>query len=384
MSLLARASRYQVALGVSLGLAASLVVLSLHERGEGMLAEPATAPLLSECDGALRQLVLHYAAGAAETLVPTYRAFLRQLPADVTVYALCPEPRDFEDLRTRVGPTRCALESVIVNHPVTVWSRDRWLALGAAENPKTVLLSPRGEDGAAIWPARQGDQRVAWNLAAALGRNVVARRSDLAFDGGDFAADSETVFVRPRTLVRNLQRTIATREELVHLLASLLKRRAVLFHDAPEHHVAMYLMPIGNRTVLVGDPKMTERLLDKAGERAAVDAYLPGGADFSASAVARFEAVAEQCRAAGYRVVRIPLAPGRDGRTYITYVNAILDQRDGRRIVYMPTFRRASELNREAAGVWTEMGFEVRPVECDACARHFGTLHCLVNVLRRG
>ena len=63
---------------------------------------------------------------------------------------------------------------------------------------------PRGEDGAKVWPAREGDERVAGDLAAALGRGVISRRSDLYFDGGDFAADSETVFVRPAMVLRNL------------------------------------------------------------------------------------------------------------------------------------------------------------------------------------
>ena len=35
-----------------------------------------------------------------------------------------------------------------------------------------------------------------------------------------------------------------------------------------------------------------------------------GGPDFSDGTVAKFNAVAEQCRAAGYRVVRIPVVPG--------------------------------------------------------------------------
>ena len=94
--------------------------------------------------------------------------------------------------------------------------------------------------------------------------------------------------------------------------------------------------------------------------------------------------MAAQCRAAGYRVVRIPVVPGEDGRTYLTYVNAILDQRDGQPIVYMPVFAGVNALNRAAAAVWRSLGYEVRPVSCDACYRHFGTLHCLVNVLRRG
>jgi hypothetical protein len=49
----------------------------------------------------------------------------------------------------------------------------------------------------------------------------------------------------------------------------------------------------------------------------------------------------------------------------------------------MPVFRCAEALNRAATTVWTELGYEVRPVECDACARQFGALHRLVNVLRR-
>jgi len=83
-------------------------------------------------------------------------------------------------------------------------------------------------------------------------------------------------------------------------------------------------------------------------------------------------------------VVRIPIVPGRDGRTYVTYLNAILDRRSGRRIVYMPVFGGAEMLNRAAEQVWAGLGYEVRPVNCGACYRHFGSLRCLVNVLRRG
>ena len=85
-----------------------------------------------------------------------------------------------------------------------------------------------------------------------------------------------------------------------------------------------------------------------------------------------------------YRVVRVPIAPGRDGRTYLTYLNAILDHRDGRRIVYMPVFSQAEALNLAAQRAWSNLGYEVRPVNCDACHPHFGSLRCLVNVLSRG
>jgi N-dimethylarginine dimethylaminohydrolase len=245
------------------------------------------------------------------------------------------------------------------------------------------LLCSRGEEGAEVWPARQGDQKIPEDLARVLGPEVLCRRSDLFFDGGDFAADGETVFVRPALVTRNLQRTAATRAELVENLTTLLGRQVVLLEGAPDHHVAMYLMPVGDRTVLVGDPRMAQHLLEKSPEVENVADFLPGGPDFTETTVARFEAVVEHCRAAGYRVVRIPLVPGSDGRTFVTYVNALVEQRAGRRIVYLPVFQFAETLNRSAASVWTSLGYEVHTVRCDPCARHFGTLHCLVNVLRR-
>jgi hypothetical protein len=377
------AMKFHVMLGVLLGLAVSAGVLSIYDGGASRMPQLSTGPLLSECDGRLRQIVMHYTAEAAEVVVPTYRGFLRQLPAEVTVRVVCPDKQAYDDLLARIGPTTCSLSPVIVGHPITAWSRDRWLALGASKEQHAVLLCPRGEDGAGVWPPREGDQRVAEDLAAALGPGVSSRRSDLYFDGGDFTADSQTVFVRPATLFRNLQRTVETRDELVEDLSALLKRRVVLLQEAPDHHLAMFMLPIGEHRVLVGDPRMARRVLADSSAKTDLESYLPGGPDFSDATAARFDAVARECQAAGYEVVRIPVVPGMDSRTYVTYVNAILDQRDGRRIVYMPVFRSAEVLNRAAAAIWKESGYEVRPIECDACGRNFGTLHCLVNVLRR-
>ena len=165
--------------------------------------------------------MVHYVAEAAEIAAPTYADFFRQLPAGVTVFVVCPEQADFDDLRARVGATRCILSPVVVGHAITPWARDRWLALAPAEpTGATTLLAPRGEEGADVWPARAGDRRVGNDLAAVPGLAVVSVRSDLCFDGGDFVADAETVFVTPNVLRRNLQQTVRTREELVEQLSS--------------------------------------------------------------------------------------------------------------------------------------------------------------------
>jgi hypothetical protein len=130
--------------------------------------------------------------------------------------------------------------------------------------------------------------------------------------------------------------------------------------------------------MLVGDPSLA-RSLNSGGLP-----ELPGGPDFSEATQKSFDAVATQVAAAGYRAVRIPTIPSPDSRTYLTYVNVITDYRDGRKFVYMPVYRGADALNDAAAQVWRDLGFQVRPVDCTSSYRHFGNLHCLVNVLQRG
>jgi len=132
----------------------------------------------------------------------------------------------------------------------------------------------------------------------------------------------------------------------------------------------MYLMTAGHRTALVGDPSLA---------RGVVGDDAPNDPDWSAATQAEFDAVAETVAGAGYRVVRIPVVPGRDARTWLTGVNVILDGRT----VYLPVFRGAERFNRASADVWRSLGFTVRPVDCTETYRHFGSLRCLVNVLRR-
>jgi hypothetical protein len=142
---------------------------------------------------------------------------------------------------------------------------------------------------------------------------------------------------------------------------------------------------VGNRRMLVGDPGLGKKFADESATGNATDIFtnLPGGADFTPETQHLFDAVAAQCANAGYQVVRIPVVPARDGRTYLTYCNALIDQQGNRRIVYLPFYRGGESLNIAARAVWESLGYEVRPVDCTTTYRHFGCLHCLVNVLKR-
>jgi hypothetical protein len=354
---------------LGLGAAAALVAVERpsprHDHG----------PVLSDCDGAVGELVIQYVAEAADIAALPYREFLGALPADVTVHVVCPDEDAFEDLRRRVGATDCRLHAVFTGHAQTCWSRDRWLALAPnGEDGRTVLLHPREETAAAIWPQRRGDAQIAGDLAAAL-THVASVQSPIAFDGGDFVADSRTVFVTPDVAARNLGGAVRSLDDLRRHLADRLRRRVVLLDEAPPHHAGMFMMLVGNRTALVGDPSLAWPLID--------DACPLDDTDTSAATQRRFDAVAERCAAEGYRVIRIPVVPACDGRTYLSYVNVILDVRAGRRTVYMPVYQGADALNRAAAAVWHTLGYAVRTVDCSSTFRHYGSLRCLVNTLRR-
>ena len=196
--------RWQTMVGVVIGLLAGGAILALTgSPGRGPLP---SGPILSECDGHLNELVLQYEPAAKAIVAPIYREFLGALESDVGVHIVCPDRPAFDEFLAMVGPLRCRVLPVLAGHPITTWSRDRWVALTpAVAGGATTLWSPRGEAGDEVWPARAGDERVGRDIAAALAPAIQARRSALYFDGGDFLADGDTVFVIPRVLQRNIQ-----------------------------------------------------------------------------------------------------------------------------------------------------------------------------------
>jgi len=373
--------RRPIVLGALSGVAVAVVIAAFLP-SPGRTDAP-YGVVLSECDGALRRLVIQYEPGAKAISLPVFREFLPQLPADVTVHVVCPDDAAWRELADAVGPTDCTLTPRIVGHAMTTWSRDRWVCLRDTAG-WAVLLHGAAEAGAELWPAREGDQRIAADLAASLPR-VLEHRTGLLFDGGDVMADSRNALIVGRVLARNVGKTVESPEDFRLRMGRLLGRPVTIL-DAPDHHAAMFMMSAGDNVMLVGDVRLARAMLTghaRLAREMPVEQLLPGGVDDSDTMQQSLDGLAEQCRQLGYEVVRMPLLPSRDGRVFVTYLNAILDARDGRRIVYMPVYRHADPLNAAATAVWQSLGYEVRPIDCTSAYRHFGCLHCLVNVLER-
>lgn len=372
--------RWQPAVGVLCGIGLWML-LGLGGGGETPLPRPGGS-IVPECEGALAEVVIQYTAEATFAR-EVYRQLLPQLPAGVTVSVVCPDAGTFAELERQLGQVPCRVRPIIANHAMTTWSRDRWVALWDGAAGRTTLVAPAQEEGSASWPGREGDERIAFTIAAAEPRRQRAWRSPLLFDGGDLLADGHAVFATPAVVSRNLQHTVESRDELMAELARVAGRGVTLLEDVPEHHAGMFMMAVGERVMLVGDPGLAKSVWESEGqwpESVKAEAWRP---DFSEATQAKFDNAAQQAEAAGYRVVRVPTVPGVGSKAYLTYLNVLMDFREGRKVVYMPVYRGVEAVNAAARAVWERAGFEVRPIDCTEVFPQFGTLHCLVNVVRR-
>ena len=354
--------------GICIGLLAAAVVLAMTRPAEESVGY---GPMLSECDGRIRSVAIQYVHGAAFA-VPVYRQFLGDLPRDVIVYAMCPDQPSLDELKNALGAESGRLTPIVTGHAMTAWARDRWISLEARRGDTAgTLVAAGAENGAEIWPARRGDQRMAEDLARAIGKQ--SERSGLYFDGGDLLADSHSVFVGRGAITRNIQHTCADAAELKAMIRRQFGCEPILLADAPDHHVGMFMMAAGDGRVVVGDPSLGKSLFEPM--------ELPGGADFSRGTQRRFDSVAIAAARAGYRVTRIPCVPSVDGKTFITYVNGIIDQGGGGGTIYMPVYRGEDRLNSAAEAVWRGLGYRVVRIDVTSTFRLFGTLHCLVNIV---
>lgn len=329
------------------------------------------APVLSETDGEIRAINIQYTAGADFT-IPIYREFLSKFNPRAKVYVVCPENADLAELQSKLQISR-TLIPIYTHHPQTPWAKDRWIALDRGKEIE--LLAPRGENLADAWPTRKGDEKIAFDIASALGEGYRATRSGLYFDAGDVLCDNETAFVSPWLTSKNIQKTVVDEKQLDQRLESMFKQRVVRFPVGPEHHAGMFMVLLGHRAAMVGDPSLA---------KAFPQGPIPELPDYTEETQKKFDAVAKTVESAGYRVVRVPVVPSTNQRAYVTYCNSIIDIETGKPVVYMPVFDGWEQLNEAGQKAWEKEGFEVRTVNCTTSYTLFGNIHCLVNVLKRG
>lgn len=367
--------------GAVVGLLASLALLPIVRPLPP--APPTVGPAFAVPDdqGQLEHIVLHYTIAAGDLLLPTYSQLLTALDPSIEVAVVVEDQAAFDDLVARLraaGVEREGLHAVETGFAITPWSRDRYtLASAGAEH--WLLVIPEKSDGEV--QERVNDWMVPWALAEAL-EGVEVRTLPIRFDGGDLLVTESHIFVSYRLVEKNVGLLVESREALVALLERSFGRPVFLFGEGPGtvpyHHVGMYITPLPDGRVVIGDPDLGLSLLDLSDAERMSEL----GVDQSEATLQLFRNVIAAFEAGGFEVVRMPLLPLQGGVDYITYNNLLMEVRDGRTVAFVPTYG-LDDLDRLALQRFAELGVEAHGIDVSRVYRYHGSVRCLVNVLRR-
>jgi hypothetical protein len=374
------------ALGIALALG-GLFAFGRAFPAKSAVAQPVAVRLVADDVGALREVWLHYVPELEPSFAAAERDFLGSLPADVRVVVVLRRGTRpaLDAFLARIGVAR-ALRVVEVDTPLGIWAKDRALVLDPRAEERTVLLTPtRPRAGES---SRPDDWGIVPAVVAQIPSDYEVRPLPIAFDAGDFAVSGRRVLFDVNLFARNRSRGFASPAELRTKLAPILGRDVVMLGtdvgDVPRHHMSMYMAPIGDDTVLVGDPEAGARIVGRtyAPGEASLETGEPLAADLTPTTIARFERAAQDLRSAGFHVVRIPTVVF-DDKTYFAYTNGIYETRGASKTAWVPSFD-VPALDRAAREVYEAQGFRVIPVSVRALYTHHGTVGCLVNVTARG
>jgi hypothetical protein len=369
-----------------------------HRAAVGLESASASS-ILSDTSGAIEEVVLQFSRPAAEETLPTFESFLLQLPRETVVHVVCESEDDvtfFREQLVRWGvPNRRRVRVKSVDMDITPWARDRFVVTASkdSERWRTIVLPALPPDES---PDRLNDAQIPLVIEASRGEFPGTRQSQLFFEGGNMVTCETALFTGYSTLMGP---GVGSEQEAIRLLRAEFGKDVVVVGtpDCPEplEHVDMYLTPLDDHVVLLGDPVWGGRLAGGAGVPISRSHHRASGAGTDPEgepscvyesittprALRWWELVECQVRKAGFAVERIPLAQDRTGNL-ITYNNVLMETRGETRIVYMPTYG-IPKLDLAAMRTYRDRGFEVRPIDVSETYALGGTIRCLTNVLAR-
>ena len=360
-----------IAAGVGVGLCAVLLL----EQAAGRT--PATH-LVSDVGGELAEVSLHYCEAFHAASFPTIADFVSQLDPASRVNVVVARQAEFDRLAQALSEqyddALPQLHAVVTGFAVTPWSKDRY---GTMRSKRGAVICVPEQAIAGDRVAAVGDKQVPALLAS---DGVELRSLPFRFDGGDLICSDERIFMAANCLARNQPYDQRGRAALIRTMAQTFgKPITLLGHtpaEVPPHHIGMYLTPLGDGKVMVGDPDLGLRLYRESGA-GEVDQFPADDATLQP-----FRHVIHLLEEGGFDVVRVPLVVTSEPQVYMTYNNGIAESRDGEKSFYMPVYGIPA-LDDAAAACYERCGYIVKRVRVASLYRHTGSLRCLVGIVRR-
>jgi len=345
--------------------------------------------VLPDSDGTIAEILIHYDGTFGDDLDVVFRDLFGALPADVatTVISRSREStlRFLDDLGAIVLKGNRDVTVLDLSMPISIWARDRVIA---RQDPLFKdPISPFTPQRASYYDECKDNELVVGDLLALVRITGPGAKGHLRLEGGNVVANRRHVFLGSNVVDENSD--LADADEVHRDLLDYIGRDYVLVGDAvgavPWVHIDMYLTPISDSLVLVSSVELGETLA----ELHCGDGEPPNDSDIpvpQSCPADMFEQqlneVADAVRKLGYKVIRLPALADPMAGWMITYNNVLMEERHGKRIVYMPTYH-VPALDDSAAEVYEQLGFEVHTVDVSGVYQSGGALRCMVNVVRR-
>lgn len=338
--------------------------------------------VLPDHEGEIAELLLHYDSGMAYCLGPVYRDLFAALPDDVRLQVLCGSLPALLDFLGTWGDAAVAggreVYLVNVGCEISPWARDRRIAKchPISKMPAETVV-PCADAEYETW---QRNELTLPRLMESTGFVSGVLMSSLHIEGGNVVANTRHVFVGFNAVFENIHV-----EQLEDELDRVLGHSPILVGgpngEAPWCHVDMYLTPVDDQTMLVASPSFAVTLLIPEAECGDVDPFL-NCAEAGLAVQPALDAVADQLVSLDYAVLRLPAVVDEADEWMITYNNVLMEQRDGKRIVYMPIYHLPT-LDLVAEAIYRSLGFEVQTIDVSRIYEYGGAVRCLANVTRR-
>ena len=337
------------------------------------------AQLISDAHGAIAEICIQYRQDFNPAVIETLADLFAGMADDADIRVIVEAREEFEFLKgelVRRGVTGLdRLTAVITGFPITPWARDRFGAMTAGR--KTVIAVPPVRSN--VPGPRGNDERVPEILASSLS-GALCLPLPFMFEGGDLLADEDNAFLSANCLARNSPHDVDDRPGLLRRIEDALRKNIVVIggtpEDVPDHHICMYLTPLGDRRVAVADPLLGLELYRQNPAGDAVDV------ETDTSKYQPFLEVIRCMEQKGFRVVHIPFLLTRTPRVYVSYNNVMLERQGGEKRVYMPVYNIPA-LDRAAGEAFAAQGWHVIPVRVAKLYRHTGSLRCQVGIIKR-
>ena len=307
------------------------------------------------------------------------------------------------------------------DNSISIWPQDPFVVMQSQD--QTRLIVPNSFD-------REDDQIMPEVLGETLDIEVI--RSELNFEGGNLVSDSDAVFTGMNTIQTNVARLQETPDQIRQRFENTFGRPLIVVGENRPSvtHLDLIVTPLGNKQVAIADSRQGAELAEILMQTSAAEIshfekqceslffgheQIQQLLDLEGNVIPRpelvhktaqtiqasrqladeLDALAQDFVNLGYEVFRVPAlipdlepqlnASGQEkpGYPFLTYNNVLLEQRNGQAIVYLPQYGLRS-FDAAAAKCWTDLGYEVKPIEGFATSSMYGgSLRCCTKVLSR-